>query len=189
MQVFLPYPEFDKSAQVLDNQRLNKQKVETLQIFNTIIGNSEGWKNHPAVRSWKGFPESLWNYGYAIEHECLSRNIDVHVFFTKTKYTLHVLPPWFYDDRLLKVNLSHRSRLLFKGRVDAVAYSVRKFLKVRSINEWFLKNNYPQKNVFKHPDIERLEKFALDNNIQIIDNHYKQFGWTEDDRQPYFWPV
>lgn len=189
MQVFLPYPQFEKSARVLDNQRLLKGWVEAQQIHNTLTGKSEGWKNHPAIRMYAGFPNVIMEYGFALQEECRERNINVKIFFKGYGYVVDKLPSWFYDERLLKVNSSHKSRLLFKGRVDAVSYSVRKFLKVRSINEWFSKNGYPQKNVFKHPDIERLEQFALDNKVPIMDNHYRQFGWTEDDGQSYFWPV
>ena len=36
MQTFLPFINFDKSAHVLDNKRLGKQRVEGLQILNTL---------------------------------------------------------------------------------------------------------------------------------------------------------
>ena len=36
MQTFLPYPAFDLSAQVLDRQRLGKQRVETLQVLKAL---------------------------------------------------------------------------------------------------------------------------------------------------------
>ena len=39
MQIFLPYKSFKKSAEVLDYQRLGKQRVEALQIINIIEGN------------------------------------------------------------------------------------------------------------------------------------------------------
>lgn len=38
MQTFLPYPDFIKSASVLDKRRLGKQRVETLQIMQAIFG-------------------------------------------------------------------------------------------------------------------------------------------------------
>jgi hypothetical protein len=38
VQVFLPYPSFRKSARVLDEQRLNKQRSENLQIMYAILG-------------------------------------------------------------------------------------------------------------------------------------------------------
>lgn len=38
MQTFLPYADFKKSAQVLDGMRLGKQRVETLQIMQALLG-------------------------------------------------------------------------------------------------------------------------------------------------------
>lgn len=37
MQTFLPYPDFDKSAQSLDMMRLGKQRVETFQILQKLV--------------------------------------------------------------------------------------------------------------------------------------------------------
>ena len=37
MQTFLPYPDFERSAKVLDNKRLGKQRVEVLQILNVLL--------------------------------------------------------------------------------------------------------------------------------------------------------
>lgn len=38
MQTFLPYASYAKSASVLDNKRLGKQRVETLQILQVLLG-------------------------------------------------------------------------------------------------------------------------------------------------------
>jgi hypothetical protein len=36
VQTFLPYPDFERTAEVLDDRRLGKQRVEVLQILNAI---------------------------------------------------------------------------------------------------------------------------------------------------------
>ena len=59
MQTFLPYPDFQKTAQCLDNKRLGKQRVEARQIISTLEGKSNGWRNHPAVKMWKGYEDCL----------------------------------------------------------------------------------------------------------------------------------
>ena len=41
MQTFLPYASFEESAKVLDRQRLGKQRVECLQIFNALAGDKK----------------------------------------------------------------------------------------------------------------------------------------------------
>jgi len=38
MQTFLPYASYAESAKALDNKRLGKQRVETLQVFQVLLG-------------------------------------------------------------------------------------------------------------------------------------------------------
>ena len=72
MQTFLPYPEFDKSAAVLDWERLGKQRVEAYQIIRAItLGN--GWSNHPVVKMWTGFEDALKLYSNAMVEEWVRR--------------------------------------------------------------------------------------------------------------------
>lgn len=66
MQTFLPYPDFDRSAGVLDIPRLGKQRVETLQILRAITFSDYGWRNHPAVTMWVGYIPALVAYGVAV---------------------------------------------------------------------------------------------------------------------------
>ena len=74
MQTFVPYgANFDMNAQVLDRQRLGKQRVEAWQILNAIRGLSKGWINHPATIMWRQHPEALAHYGVAICDEWISR--------------------------------------------------------------------------------------------------------------------
>lgn len=59
MQTFLPYKDIKKTAKCLDRARLGKQRVETIQIAQALLGLSSGWKNHPAVKMWKGYEPFL----------------------------------------------------------------------------------------------------------------------------------
>ena len=85
MQTFLPYADFSKSAGVLDRMRLGKQRVETLQILQKLVGerlitgatvptgrvrrvslSPEGtpeeeitWEEEPVLRKVQ-FPKSEW---------------------------------------------------------------------------------------------------------------------------------
>lgn len=65
MQTFLPYADFAASAAVLDPRRLGKQRVETFQILRALVFPAYAWKNHPAVRMWRGFVPALVAYGLA----------------------------------------------------------------------------------------------------------------------------
>jgi hypothetical protein len=63
MQTFLPYPDFARSAAVLDPPRLGKQRVETLQVLRGLTVAGYGWRHHPAVKMWAGYEEALVRYG------------------------------------------------------------------------------------------------------------------------------
>lgn len=56
MQVFRPYIDWKRSAAVLDDRRLGKQRVECKQVLNVILrrlglirDGKKGWINHPIV--------------------------------------------------------------------------------------------------------------------------------------------
>lgn len=120
MQTFVPYVSFFDSASVLDNKRLGKQRVETLQILNCIIGSKKGWANHPAVKMWRQNPNGLAAYGIAV---CSAwRALGFNDTCTEKISSLfqpeeNDLPSWWGNE---KVHSSHRSNLL---RKDPVYYS------------------------------------------------------------------
>ena len=119
MQTFLPDPDFYASAAMLDRLRLGKQRVEAMQILRTITGQSEGWRSHPAVRMWQGYPQALASYGIAICDEWRERGyfdtagdwfsewLDEH----GTAWSPDLLPPWLGTPAF---HASHRSNLLRK---------------------------------------------------------------------------
>ena len=164
MQTFLPYPDFRKSASVLDNKRLGKQRVECLQILKALSsgpyqkrdGNEwvscsteqyqpydhnhrkTPWYNHPAVKMWKTHRVALAAYGMTVCDEWVKRG-----FNDTCKYKIEPWLWWWGDsgnDPLFVGNesfhASHRSNLLRKDPV-----------------------------------------------------HYGKFGWTEPSTLPYIWPV
>ena len=125
MQTFLPYKDFTKSAKALDNKRLNKQVLEGYQILK-VLNNDDphaGWRNHPAVKMWRGFENSLWNYIMAMVSEANVRGI-------KTDKNLENLlalrnatqdywgigkPTWFSnEDVMRKVTTTHKANLYKK---------------------------------------------------------------------------
>ena len=63
MQTFLPYPDFERSARVLDLKRLGKQRVECIQVVRGLTRPGYGWRHHPAVLMWRGCEEALGCYG------------------------------------------------------------------------------------------------------------------------------
>src|ERR1700712_5264270 len=73
MQTFLPSADFTASSVVLDDRRLGKQRVETFQILRALTWPEYAWKNHPAVRMWRGFIPALVAYGLANCDEWIRR--------------------------------------------------------------------------------------------------------------------
>lgn len=73
MQTFLPYPDFAESAQVLDQARLGKQRVEALQVLRAVTLPGYGWQNHPAIAMWRGHRTALTAYALAITDEWIAQ--------------------------------------------------------------------------------------------------------------------
>jgi len=132
MQTFLPLPGFRRSAAVLDNKRLGKQRVECKQILLCLgvpvgehLPGKSSWRNHPAVRMWLGYELPLAVYAAVMCQEWRRRG------FKDTLYPQFIAayqerdaagcgkkyPPWFGDSGF---HASHRSNLL---RKDYTHYS------------------------------------------------------------------
>jgi hypothetical protein len=62
VQTFLPYPDFERSARALDRQRLGRQRVEAMQLFNALTVPGHGYRHHPAGKMWRGHEEGLVRY-------------------------------------------------------------------------------------------------------------------------------
>jgi len=112
MQTFLPYSSFVESAGALDNRRLGKQRVETMQILNALSRADYGWQNHPAVKMWRGHEHQLIIYGLAICLEWRKRGFK-DTCFDKIELFLTLYPhntakfDWVTDD----LCRSHQSNL------------------------------------------------------------------------------
>jgi hypothetical protein len=124
MQTFLPYADFARSAAVLDDRRLGKQRVETLQVMRALTIPGYGWQHHPVVAMWRGYRPALMAYQDAVCAEWLDRG-HVDTCLGKTLIDLaHVpedaaayesgtfdVPAWNEDEA---VHRSHRSKLVQK---------------------------------------------------------------------------
>ena len=113
MQTFVPYADFTETAKVLDYRRLGKQRVETFQILNILLDRTEssGWRNHPAVRMWRGFEAALQHYQNTVIQEWINRGYKNNMSFENIDSAI-IYPVWFGDE---KVHRSHRSNLLRKN--------------------------------------------------------------------------
>jgi len=110
MQTFLPYISFRKTAKCLDDKRLGKQRVEAMQILNALSNPNNRWKNHPAVRMWKGFEKCLCSYANDIMLEWERRGFENNMEYYNVRW-LGKPPPWLGNPRL---HFSHRCNLVRK---------------------------------------------------------------------------
>jgi hypothetical protein len=124
MQTFLPVPDFEESARLLDTARLGKQRVETLQVLRALELPDYGWANHPVVTMWRGRTPALVAYGLAMVRVWRERGFadtthdqiaefapDVVGLPQQALASAGRLPSWLGDEGFHR---AHRSNLLAK---------------------------------------------------------------------------
>jgi hypothetical protein len=117
MQVFLPYDDFVKSLQSLDDKRLGKQRVETYQLIAGLEGRptltgkpySKGRVNHPISQMFRDNIPALKQY--------LNDSIDVWVARGKNNTMKKeiiteeiTMPVWFGDEEFHKTKKSQKKK-------------------------------------------------------------------------------
>ena len=122
MQTFLPFADFEKSAEVLDYRRLGKQRVEAMQIFN-VLNSTEpvkpAWSNHAAVLMWKGYEGALAEYHNVIITEWIKRGYKNNMLFIiyeptdKNGNFIKQEYPWWLGNEAF--HRSHKARLIDKN--------------------------------------------------------------------------
>jgi hypothetical protein len=128
MQTFLPYVgNFTMSARALDNKRLNKQLLEGRQIYAALLGNTIGWRNHPATLMWTNHENMLFEYLKAIKIECERRGIKTDKNWSEIE-RMHesnynrgsglTIPAWMRDPVIAnKIETTHRANLFIKDPI------------------------------------------------------------------------
>lgn len=126
MQTFLPYKSFASSARVLDNKRLGKQRVETMQIMHALVKLQTRtdsavipWGNHPVTKMWFGKESWLFLYQQAVCGEWTKRGFN-DTCLQKTENMVKLIPnlesqvnpPYWLGLKLF--HSTHRANLLRK---------------------------------------------------------------------------
>ena len=110
MQTFLPYSNFQKTAEVLDYRRLGKQRVEGMQIIKTILTpEQKGWQNHPIVIMWTPYVQALQLYTNTIINEWIKRGYNNNMKLYEINSL--TMPHWLGKEEF---HASHRANLLRK---------------------------------------------------------------------------
>jgi hypothetical protein len=132
MQTFIPLQTFAGSANVLDDQRLGKQRIEAAQILGILLGYSysvaderfvpddrTSAASHPAVLMWRGSEKGLAKYLEAMCWEWKHRGFHDHVWdrahslLGLIDLESYGVPDWLDGDEVCS---SHRAVLLGKDR-------------------------------------------------------------------------
>jgi len=121
MQTFLVTYDPSDTAKILDSKRLGKQRVETIQILNILLDETctRGWRNHPAVRMWKGYEAYLVKvYLKAMIDEWKNRGFkgpkcEAHYnrLYKLVEKQKPIAPSWLNENFFL----SHKSNLVRKN--------------------------------------------------------------------------
>lgn len=125
MQTFLPSRNFVTVAKILDSKRLNKQILEGYQILNVLSNMSPtgGWKNHPAVKMWRGHEMTLYKYIGAMIDEAKLRGIktdkneeNIANLFNKVGDSWgESVPNWYFDEKkIMRIITTHKANLFNK---------------------------------------------------------------------------
>lgn len=114
MQTFMPYEDISKTVKCLDYRRLGKQRVETYQVLNILLGRTQtkGWVNHPVTKMWRGYENALMMYQNYTIQEWIDRGYKNNMLFENVDYNNVIMPPWYGDEDIHK---SHRLKLAWKN--------------------------------------------------------------------------
>lgn len=125
MQTFLPSSNFATAAHMLDSKRLNKQILEGYQILNVLSGQSPtgAWRNHPAVKMWRGHEFILLKYVGAMIKEAKWRGIktdknesNINNLYNKASFAWgNEEPSWMHNkSKLMRIVTTHKANLFKK---------------------------------------------------------------------------
>ena len=84
MQVFI-IGDVLETFNTLDKKRLRKQLIENRQILKVYNGDSDAWKNHPVVKSYRPYQKWLVVYTWALE-EFLNEKSDLLMLMHYNKW-------------------------------------------------------------------------------------------------------
>jgi hypothetical protein len=180
MQVFMPYPDLQRSVCCLDTRRLGNQVYREAKTI--IIG---GWHSHPVTKIWANHKYALAQYSLEGLEELRKRGRYYpkwYEFFTNYLLTepLTGLPPIIGYEPF---HAGHRAALLAKGLMDTTwkmaqdASQCPVYLRVCPKRDWTWEDTQEVCNLLDGPP----------------ETWYSQFGWTEppepDPKKSYIWTL
>lgn len=171
MQTFLPYPDFRESARVLDNKRLGKQRVECLQILQTL-----------AIGPYQKLLPKQSKFEFDKWASCS------HEEFISLPKKQRRRTPW-YNHPACRMWRGHEDSLRDYATVICLEWKRRGFHdtclpKIQSLRKPSL--------MFFGPHWLGNKEFHASHRSNLLRKDfawYSQFGWTEPTTLEYVWPV
>src|SRR5882724_1730569 len=115
MIIFLPYPNFKKCAEVIDNKRLWKQILEANQLVELIENKKikSYWRDKHCYIMWENDSHALRAYRDCFVREWLKRRLKYPPEIIVDM--LYYKPDWMINGYPEKIYSSHRAALLKKN--------------------------------------------------------------------------
>jgi len=158
VNTFLPYADFKKTAECLDVKRLGKQRLEAHMIINILENPSKlGWRNHPAVKMWRGYIDALKMYFNAIVQEWIEREYVNNYSFYEIPDEVE-MPWWMGNDDF---HMSHQASLLRKNP----EFYASKF----AVSEEYQNQGYIWPRILRHTVFQ-------DGKFRLIKTHILEFS-------------
>lgn len=184
IQTFLPYPNFNESARVLDDKRLGKQRVECLQILNVLaIGPYQRAKCDvdTIFPVWESCPVDEW------------QKDKINYEYRKTPWYNHpAVRMWRgWECTLTEYAITICTHWVKRGYKDTCADKIRHVhfgtpVKCHSVIERQQGHNEQSTPWLGDAKFHAAHRSNL---LRKNPTHYSQFGWTEPHDLPYVWPV
>lgn len=176
MIIYLPFADFELSAQALDTRRLGNQRKDAFELLEALLSNKESSFETTLVDMWRGYESALANYNIALSKEIDRRGyVDDYyyeTFLLMNKYALSFLeakrPHWLGNE---SIHSSHRSALK------------------REVTQTLAKTHYALKNQatmnFGLSEDELKERVLL---AEAEFNWYDEKNWSDSTLIPLAWP-
>lgn len=194
MQTFVPYgADFYATARCLDDRRLGKQRVEAYQILRTLLNETQGWKNHPAIKMWYGYEQALVIYTQIMCGEWVARGY----LDTVADKTTALAGEWF--DGKLGLFEPFTNEYVTRGTPDTHV-SVPYYWYPLWLNDPNLTNSHRSNLVHKYPEhYGNMWPIYLDHNKleyvwPAVDTQWRRNNWIVKDigqceRNPYLYDI
>lgn len=168
MQTFLPYYDFAKSAACLDRSRLGKQRLETLQLLRiNLQGPQIAWR-------WAGVNGAMW------QEPAWFVPLDSGDSIKAT--------PW-YNHPAARMWRGHERWLAVYGEAICFEWTSRKYEDNVGERIALLKSQTVENKLPSWLGDEQLHSSHRAALLAKKLSHYERFGWSEEPKIKYWWPV